>query len=135
MKYLPWAAALALLMLFGLPFRPYDTRTLLPVETVQLAAAEEGVVLVTEAGTGRGTDLAAAVADLRQRATGRVFFDTAEALILCAGVNAEEIVHSGLLRPGVAVYRAAEVQKVEGLAAWVAVNKSDCTVAELRAEE
>ena len=47
------AAGLAVLalLIWGLPFPAYETATLLPVETVQLARTEDGRVLLRKSGT------------------------------------------------------------------------------------
>ena len=47
-------AAAALVLCCGLPFRTHETRTLLPVQTVQAERTEAGVRIVTEAGEGSG---------------------------------------------------------------------------------
>ena len=68
------AAGLAVLalLIWGLPFPAYETATLLPVETVQLARTVDGRVLLrTEAGDGVGADWSAAVRELRANAPER----------------------------------------------------------------
>ena len=45
-------AAAALVLCCCLPFRTHETRTLLPVQTVQAERTEAGVRIVTEAGEG-----------------------------------------------------------------------------------
>ena len=47
-------AAAALVLCCGLPFRTHETRTLLPVQTVQAERTEAGVRIVTEAGETLG---------------------------------------------------------------------------------
>lgn len=72
-------AAAALVLCCGLPFRTHETRTLLPVQTVQAERTEAGVRIVTEAGEGSGATWDDAVAALRMAAPGEVYFDTAGA--------------------------------------------------------
>ena len=76
-------AAAALVLCCGLPFRTHETRTLLPVQTVQAERTEAGVRIVTEAGEGSGATWDDAVAALRMAAPGEVYFDTAGQVVLC----------------------------------------------------
>ena len=103
------AAGLAVLalLIWGLPFPAYETATLLPVETVQLARTEDGRVLLrTEAGDGVGADWSAAVRELRANAPGTVLLDTAEQLVLCTDEPEllQEAAESGDLRPAVQLF-------------------------------
>ena len=75
-------AAAALVLCCGLPFRTHETRTLLPVQTVQAERTEAGVRIVTEAGEGSGATWDDAVAALRMAAPGEVYFDTAGQVVL-----------------------------------------------------
>ena len=49
-------AAAALVLCCGLPFRTHETRTLLPVQTVQAERTEAGVRIVTEDGTAEARE-------------------------------------------------------------------------------
>lgn len=127
-------AAIVLTGIFGLPFRAHDTGRLLPLRTVQ-AALDGGVYLRSELGEGRGVDWQAAVEDLRRNASGEVFFDTAEQLILCGGAEAllPQIVQAGTLRPAAQVYRAEALRPAEGLNAYLNVHESTVTVGDITA--
>ena len=94
-------AAAALVLCCGLPFRTHETRTLLPVQTVQAERTEAGVRIVTEAGEGSGATWDDAVAALRMAAPGEVYFDTAGQVVLCGKTNrlVNELLESGILRP------------------------------------
>ena len=82
-------AAAALVLCCGLPFRTHETRTLLPVQTVQAERTEAGVRIVTEAGEGSGATWDDAVAALRMAAPGEVYFDTAGQVVLCGRTDLE----------------------------------------------
>ena len=115
------AAGLAVLalLIWGLPFPAYETATLLPVETVQLARTEDGRVLLrTEAGDGVGADWSAAVRELRANAPGTVLLDTAEQLVLCTDEPEllQEAAESGDLRPAVQLRYAAALYRIRSIA-------------------
>lgn len=131
-----WGYALAAVVLtcvFGLPFDEYDTASLLPIKTVQAARTREGVTLVSEVGQGVGKTWREAVADLRENASGEVFFDTAEQVIFCSRSLVKEAVESGELRPSAQVYFARKLREPEGLNEYLSAHESDLTVADLRA--
>lgn len=133
MKWLYLVLAVALTCVFGLPFREYDTARLLPIRTLQAAVTEQGVKIVSEVGEGEGATWEAAVQDLRDRASGEVFFDTAEQLVLCDPALTNQIVDSGLLRPAAQVYYADALRPPEGLNEYLTAHESTLTVADLKA--
>ena len=124
---------LLLCCVFGLPFRDYDTQTLLPIQTVQIARTGYGVRLISEIGSGAGATWDEAVEDLRQNAAGHVFFDTAEQVVLCDYGLSGEILAGGQLRPAARVYFAKEPVDPEKLGPWLAAHPSDLTLADLQA--
>ena len=134
MKWLPTVLlAAALTMVFGLPFREYDTALLLPIRTLHVEKTATGVHIRSDAGEGTGKDWAAAVEDLRENAPGDVFFDTAEQIIFCGGTIVREAIESGILRPAAQVYFAPELQDEELLNEYYSAHQSKLSVAELRA--
>lgn len=132
MKYL--FTALVLTLLFGLPFRTVDTQRLLPLLTIQVAREDGAVRLRSEAGEGVGADWDAAVADLRAQASGEVFFDTAEHIVVCDRDLLPQLLRSGVLRPAAQVYFADAFRDVEGLEAYLSAHPSGVTVAQLQSE-
>lgn len=132
MKYL--FTALVLTLLFGLPFRTVDAQRLLPLLTIQVAREDGAVRLRSEAGEGVGADWGAAVADLRAQASGEVFFDTAEHIVVCDRDLLPQILRSGVLRPAAQVYFADAFRDVEGLDAYLGAHPSGVTVAQLQSE-
>ena len=121
-------AAAALVLCCGLPFRTHETRTLLPVQTVQ---AER-----TEAGVGSGATWDDAVAALRMAAPGEVYFDTAGQVVLCGKTDrlVNELLESGILRPAAQVRRSGDLTDPEGLFDLLEAHASPVTVGLLRAE-
>lgn len=132
MKYL--FTALVLTLLLGLPFRTVDTQRLLPLLTIQVAREDGAVRLRSEAGEGVGADWNAAVADLRAQASGEVFFDTAEHIVVCDRDLLPQLLRSGVLRPAAQVYFADAFRDVEGLEAYLSAHPSGVTVAQLQSE-
>lgn len=132
MKYL--FTALVLTLLLGLPFRTVDTQRLLPLLTIQVAREDGTVRLRSEADEGVGADWDAAVADLRAQASGEVFFDTAEHIVVCDRDLLPQILRSGVLRPAAQVYFADAFRDVEGLEAYLSAHPSGVTVAQLQSE-
>lgn len=133
-----WGYALAAVVLtcvFGLPFSEYDTASLLPIKTVQAARTADGVTLVSEVGQGVGASWSEAVADLRENASGEVFFDTAEQIVFCSRSLVDEALESGELRPSAQVYFARKLRRPEGLHEYLSAHESDLTVADLRAQQ
>ena len=133
MKWLYLLLAVALTGLFGLPFREYDTARLLPIRTLQATVTEQGVKIVSEVGEGEGVTWETAVQDLRDKASGEVFFDTAEQIILCDRSLTDQVVESGLLRPAAQVYYADALRSPEGLNEYLTAHESTLTVADLKA--
>lgn len=134
MKWLPTVLlAAALTMVFGLPFREYDTAQLLPIRTLQVEKAAVGVHILSDAGEGTGENWSAAVENLRENAPGDVFFDTAEQIVFCGGTIVREAIESGILRPAAQVYFAPELQNDDTLNEYYSAHQSKLSVAELRA--
>ena len=119
-------AAAALILCCGLPFRTHETRTLLPVQTVQAERTEAGVRIVTEAGEGSGATWDDAVAALRM----------AGQVVLCGKTDrlVNELLESGILRPAAQVRRSGGLTDPEGLSDLLEAHASPVTVGLLRAE-
>lgn len=80
-----------ILLITGLeisPFRSTDVGKLLPVELVRVSQGPEGIRLETDTGNaGAGEDVAAALKDLKATASGTVFLDTADYLLVVPGAE------------------------------------------------
>lgn len=129
-------AAVALTAIFGLPFREHDTAKLLPAKTLQVEQLADGALhLVTEIGEGVGRTWEAAVADLRENASGEAFFQTVEQVVFCgkALTVVPEALESGDLRPAAQVYEAETLSDAEGLNDYLSAHESCVTVGELQA--
>ncbi len=126
----------ALVVLFGLPFRGHNTASLLPVRTIVVERVGADLRLTTEAGTGTGRTWKQAVRNLRSRASGEVFLETAEQAVFCgrAAAAAQTAAESGDLRPAAQVYFSRCTPEFEGLHAFLSAHETKLTVADLRRE-
>lgn len=124
-----------LLLLFGLPFQKYDTEKLLPILCVQ-AQREGGVIhILSEAGEGYGKTWALAVKDLEERASGEVFFHTAEQAVFSDEALAYEAAQSGDLRPGAEVFYRKGLEDPEKLHSYYNQHGSDLKIGDLVGKE
>ena len=107
------------LLLLAMPFRKYDTESLLPIVCIQAQRRNGQVYVLSEAGRGVGDTWTEAVEDLRSNALGEVFFDTAEQAVFSDMGLAMEAVESGFLRPSAEVFLATGFRDPEELSAYL----------------
>lgn len=80
--------ALILALTFFAPVKRLDISKLEPVEAVAISRCREGVRLQTDTGAlGEGVDVTDALADLKDRAKGVIYLDTAEYLLAEEGMQ------------------------------------------------
>lgn len=123
--------AVGLTLIFGLPFREYETQRLLPVRALQAHRKDGGVYLLTEVGEGFGVSWDKAVEDLRKNAPGEVFFDTAQQAVFSDFALAKQAADSRILRPSAQVYFSQTVQEPEGLSDFLSAHPSDTQISQL----
>ena len=105
------------------PVRRADVGKLRPVEVVAVCRNEEGYTIRTDTGDrGQGMDLKDALADLKESASGLIYLDTAEYLLLETAVEDIESL-CGLLRPGVRVCAAEPGIDLEGSGQYLDVHR------------
>lgn len=129
-----WHCALlaaALTLAFGLPFHEYETHSLLPMKSVQAVRTKDGIRIVSEVGEGVGATWAQAVEDLRRKAAGEVFFDTAEQTLFSDRTLAKQAAKSGLLRPAAQVYFIDSAADPEGLNEYLKAHPSNLKISDL----
>ena len=126
-----WAilTAVVLTVIFGLPFREYETQQLLPIKTLCAEYADGEVHIVSEVGEGRGSTWQAAVEDLKLHAAGDVFFDTAEQIV----VTHRELALAAKddLRPSAQVYFVKKLPEIDDLYAYLKAHPSGRTMEDL----
>ncbi len=106
-----------------------DIADLEPVEVVALRIRDGGLQVSTDTGqTGTGKDLAAAFADLKRRASGDIFLDTVDYVILgpgCEGLAEPLMEH---MRPACRVCLEQGVADLEAAAAFLRIHEPDMTL-------
>lgn len=130
---LPMAALAAVAIFSRLPHPARDIADLKPVRAVYIHM--EGRTLHIETDTGdsaSGPDLAEACADLRTKADGEIFLDTAEFLILDPEVPITGEIFA-LLRPDCRVTFTDASPDLEKAAAYLSQHPPKLTLARLRA--
>ena len=133
-KWLIPIAALAAVAVFSrLPHPARDIADLKPVRAVYIHMEGRTLHIETDTGDfGAGADLTEASADLRAKADGEIFLDTAEFLILDPKVPiAGEIFD--LLRPDCRVTFTDAPPDLEKAAAYLSQHPPKLTLARLRA--
>ena len=123
------------LLLLAMPFRKYDTESLLPIVCIQAQRRNGQVYVLSEAGRGVGDTWTEAVEDLRSTATGEVFFDTAEQAVFSHADLAREAADSGILRPGAEAYLARGFRDPEELSAYLRQHGDGRKIADLQTKE
>lgn len=108
------------------PAEPKDMGKLIPVELVQLFRENGGVAVRTDTGnTGWGENLEEAMLDLKQKATGEIFLETAEYVLLTEDMEASIPALQAFFRPGTQVYEAPILEDLEGTTAYLGQNKRE----------
>lgn len=112
--------------LFWNPAEPKDVGSLIPVELVQLSRDREGVEVRTDTGNrGWGENLEEAMADLKQKASGEIFLETAEYVLLTGEKEAFIPELKNYFRPGTQVYEAPYLEDLEGAAAYLGQHRRE----------
>ena len=122
------------LLLLAMPFRKYDTESLLPIVCIQAQRRNGQVYVLSEAGRGVGDTWTEAVEDLRNNALGEVFFDTAEQAVFSDMGLAMEAVESGFLRPSAEVFLATGFRDPEELSAYLKQHGQGKKVGDLQTQ-
>ena len=133
-KWLIPAIVLAAVAIFSrLPHPARDIADLKPVRAVYIHMEGRNFRVQTDTGDfGAGADLTEACADLRSKADGEIFLDTAEFLILDSKVPVTEVFYS-LLRPDCRVTFTDAAPDLEKAAAYLSQHPPKLTLARLRA--
>lgn len=133
-KWLFFTAALAAVgLLSRLPHPARDIADLKPVRAVWLYMEARMLRLETDTGDkGSGRDLREAAADLKARADGEIFLDTAEFLLLDPGVPIDGALFD-LLRPDCKVAYASAPPDLKTISEYLNIHPPGVTLAEMRA--
>ena len=104
------------------PLERADVGKLRPVEVVAVRQSEAGYLIRTDTGDrGQGNTLAEALADMKARAPGVIYLDTAEYLLLESEIE-ERAYLGAVLKPGVRVCAAEPGIDLEGSGQYLDVH-------------
>ena len=134
-KWLYLIGALATVgILSRLPHPARDIAKLKPIRTVYLYMDQGRLCIETDTGdSGSGADLTEATADLRSRADGEIFLDTAEFLLLAPEVEITPDFYTHL-RPGCKVCYTDTTPDLEAATEYLAAHPPETTLAHHRAQ-
>ena len=132
----PWILLiLIVVLLWAMPFQSYDTERLLPILCIQAQRERGGIRILSEGGEGFGISWAEAVENLRENASGEVFFHTAEQAVFSDMELAVEAAGSGDLRPGAEVFFRCGMEDPRILYPFYRQHRSDLKIADLMEKE
>ncbi len=119
-----WMLALAALVWFT-PVKGTDVGKLLPVELVSLRREGEALLVQTDTGDlGTGSTLDAAMRDLKRRAPGDIFLETADYLVLSPDSMEAWSELSDYFRPGTLVFLMEEPVDPEKTAQYLRTREA-----------
>lgn len=131
-KWLYAAALLALGLLTRLPHPARDIAKLEPVQLVYIYKEMDHLCIETDTDhRGAGRDILEAAADLRSKADGEIFLETAEFLLLEEDVTVT-VDFFTLLRPGAGVVYTRERPDLTAAAEYLSIHPPEHTLRELR---
>lgn len=132
-RWLLYGAAIALLGLS--PLQGVDLGKLIPVETVWLSEQNGQVYILTDAGDeGVGTDVQTALNNLQDTASGIVFLETADYVIVeTGGEELLEQLHS-VLRPSSMICTADKQPELEEATEFLGAHEPHLTLRQWRVE-
>lgn len=133
-KWLFLAAVLtAVAVLSRRPHPARDVAKLEPVQVVYIRIDGAEFSVETDTGAkGTGATLTEAAADMKANATGEIFLDTAEFLLLHPAVPITEEFHT-LLRPTCKVTFKTAAPDLQAASAYLTIHSPPVTLAQLRA--
>jgi len=133
-KWLYLAGALAAVAILSrLPHPARDIAELKPVRAVYLRMESGKLVIETDTGDrGTGQSLSEAAADMKARADGEIFLDTAEFLLMDPGVPVTEDFFT-LLRPDCKVAAVSVPPDLKTIPDYLTAHPPKTTLAKLRA--
>lgn len=134
-KWLLLAALLtAVAILSRRPHPARDVAKLEPVQTLYVYINGTELSIETDTGAkGTGKTLTEAAADMKANASGEIFLDTAEFLLLHPAVPITEEFHT-LLRPTCKVTFTTATPDLQAASAYLSVHTPPMTLSEVRAQ-
>ena len=126
------AVLIAVAVLSRRPHPARDMAKLEPIQTLYVYMDAAELAIETDTGAkGTGKTLTAAAADMKANASGEIFLDTAEFLLLHPAVPVTEEFHT-LLRPTCKVTFTTATPDLEAASSYLSVHKPPVTLSQLR---
>lgn len=132
-----WLMLLAVgALLLWKPFKASDVARLKPVEVIRVTTSGQGIVVETDTGeSGMGEDLDQAFADLKETASGDIFLETADRLLVSS-----QAVHllpelTDYLRPGCNICVEMGEVELDMVSAFLNIHEPGMTLQDHRAGE
>lgn len=133
-KILLWAALLA--AVWGLPRLAHpavDIGKLEPVETVLLTGEGMMITLETDSGgIGSGVTLEEAIQDLKEKASGEIYLDTTNKILLRGNAEAWQREILAVFRPSSRICKAEGDVDIQEATKFLAIHRPDKTLNHLR---
>ena len=122
-----------LLLVCFLPVDGTDVGKLIPVEVIAISESDGMVTVRTDTGDhGSGEDLSAAFADLKDSASGVIYLDTAEYVLLEPGTESFVDIAESYLKGDTEVYVAQEGIPLDAIANYLSVHHPGIRLKEVR---
>ncbi len=133
-RWIFYIATVALLA--ATPFRGTDIASLAPVEVVWLTEMGGQVYLETDTGdVGWGADVRSALENMKAAASGSVFLETADYLIVEQGAEVLFEQVYDILRPSCMVCTAETMPDMEAAAAYLAAHEPKTTLRQRQVDQ
>lgn len=134
-RWLIYAAALGAALLFNIfPFQSMDIAKLAPVEAVWITDSGDSVYLETDTGdVGVGTDVESALQDMKAKASGIIFLETADYLIVEQGDESILSQVYSVFRPSCKVCCSSDKPDLKECAAFLSAHEPKVTLQQIRA--
>ena len=132
-----WIIYAAVIAVLGFsPHRGVDISKLTPVQTVWLTEQNGVIYLHTDSGDfGAGADIEAALNTLNDSASGIVFLETADYLIIEVGREELLMQVNEIFRPGCMICTAEERPDLKKATAYLEIHAPDITLRQWRVEQ
>ena len=134
-KWLIYVLALAVIPILsfgGLGGR--DVGKLSPVQAVMVCSERDGLRILTDGGqTGWGKDVSAAMGDMKETSSARVFLDTADYLLLEPGMEGQLPELKEYLRPSCCVCFVSGSVDLTQAAEYLQLHQPDLTLTQYEA--
>ena len=122
-----------LLLVCFLPVKGTDVGELIPVEVIAISESDGVVMVRTDTGDqGTGEDLPTAIADLKDSASGVIYLDTAEYVLLEPGMEGFVDTAETYLKGDVKVCTAQEGIALDTIANYLSVHHPGVRLKELQ---